>query len=155
MRIGRLRAAALGALLSGVVAGPGEAAEPLAVQDSNVEGVVAEITECRRKGGVLTVQMRLRNGSGSDQSFYVVNNRNYDAFYVVADNKKYFVLRDSEKTPLAPAADAGGGVRISLKKGASWTWWARYPAPPAEVKAVDYYTPLTPPFDGLPVSDAP
>jgi hypothetical protein len=129
------------------------AAEMPSALDTEVPGVTAEITQARRKDGVLTVQMRLVNGSSSEQSFYVVNNRNYDAFYVVAKNKKYFVLRDSEKTPLAPPADAGGGVRVRIKPGASWTWWARYPAPPSEVTSISYYTPLTAPFDDVPISD--
>lgn len=150
----RILAAGPGVVLA-LVAGRARGAGPLATQDTNIAGVTAEISQCRRKDGVLTVQMRLVNGTSSEQSFRVVNNRNYDAFYVVAKNKKYFVLRDSEKTPLAPPADAGGGVRAQLKPGGSWTWWARYPAPPAEIAAIAYYTPLAPPFDDVPITDAP
>jgi hypothetical protein len=32
-------------------------------------------------------------------------------------------------------------------------WYAKYPAPPAEVKKVSYYTRATPPFEDVPVSD--
>lgn len=136
-------------------AGPVRAAEALASQDTNLPGIGAEITRAHRKDGVLTIQMRLVNGSRSAQTFYVVDNRNYDAFYVVAKNKKYFVLRDSEKTPLAPPSDGGGGVRVKLEPGAAWTWWARYPAPPKEVTSISYFTPLTPPFEDVPITDAP
>lgn len=107
--------------------------------------ITAETTQVRRKSGVLTVRMRLVNDFSSEQSFYVVNNRNYDACHVVAKNKKYLVLRDSEKARLAPPGDAGGGVRERIKPGAGWTWWARYPAPPKDVTSVSYHTPLTAP----------
>jgi hypothetical protein len=125
---------------------------PVQSQDSNIAGLVAEITQCARADGVLSVRMRLRNTSGSDIHVDLVNQNNYDAYYVVAASKKYFILRDSEKKPLAPASD-GGSVSISIAKGTSYVWWAKYPAPPAEVKKIGYYTAITPPFDNLPITD--
>jgi hypothetical protein len=136
----------------GLVTGA-RAAQPLASQDTNIPDVVAEITKCPRKEGVLTIQMRLRNTGGSTTSFYAVDGRNYDQYYLISGSKKYFMLRDTEKTPLAPAPDGGGNIRVELAPGASWTWWAQYPAPPAEVTSITYYTPLAPPIEDVPVSD--
>ena len=120
-------------------------------QDTNVSGVAAEIVECKREDGQLTIKMRLVNSTDKDVNVYAINGRNFDSYYVTAANKKYFILRDSEKAPLAPQADPGGSVYAHIQKGGSWTWWAKYPAPPADVKKLSYYTPITPPFDNVPI----
>ena len=48
---------------------------------------------------------------------------------------------------------ANVSVRVSLKPGGSWLWWAKYPAPPAGVKKINYYTAHTAPFEDIPISD--
>ncbi len=128
-------------------------AAPLQTQESNVVGVVAELTECKRKDGVLTVKIRFRNTGAEKASFKLIDRRQYDELYATAGAKKYFVLRDSEKTPLAPPDDSFGQLTVKLEPGAAWTWWAKYPAPPAEVQAINYYTSVTPPFDDVPITD--
>jgi hypothetical protein len=129
------------------------AAAPLQTQDTNVSGVVAELTECKRKEGVLTVKIRFRNTSGAEARVDLISGRNYDQYYVTAQSKKYFILRDSEQTPLAPATDGFGGLGVKLPANGTWTWWAKYPAPPPEVKSVSYFTPLGAPFEDVPVTD--
>ncbi len=129
------------------------AAAPLQTQDANTPGVVAELTECKRKEGVLTVKVRFRNSSSDEARLNVISGRNFDEYYVTAKSKKYFILRDSEKTPLAPAADGFGGLAVKLPASGSWTWWAKYPAPPADVKTISYFTPLGPPFEDVPITD--
>lgn len=126
---------------------------PLQAQESNVAGVVAEITECKRGDGVLTIRMRLRNTANDKVRVGLISGRNYDAYYLTAASKKYFVLRDSEKTPLAPQADGFGNLSTEIAKGASYVWWAKFPAPPADVKKVSYFTPITPPFDNISITD--
>jgi hypothetical protein len=123
------------------------------VRETNVAGVVAELTECRRKDGVLTVQIRFRNTGTKAISFYPVARGNFDPFYVIAEDKKYFVLRDEARTALAPAVNPVGDVYASLQPGDTWLWWAKYPAPPAAVKKISYITSLTGPFDDVPISD--
>lgn len=149
-----------GSLLAFAPDGPGAApaaAEPataaLASTDSNVDGVVAEVTECKRKDGVLTLKIRFRNGGTAEARVDVIGNRNYDAYYLTAGNKKYFVLRDAERTPLAPPANSAGDLRKDLPPGGTYTYWAKYPAPPADVKSVNVYTPVAPPMDDVPISD--
>jgi hypothetical protein len=151
-------AAALVAGVLGVATAHGTpaAADPAAAvqsQDTSKAGVVAEVAECVRKDGVLTVKLRFRNTTAAPIRFTVLHNRAYDQYYVTAGDKKYFVLRDEEKTPLAVPADPVGGIDANLDPGGAWTWWAKYPAPPVEVKAVSYYTPHTPPFEDVPVTD--
>lgn len=128
-------------------------AEPLQVQETNEVGVMAEFIECKRKEGVLTVKVRFRNTGTAPAAFYVIVRGNYDDLYVTAEDKKYFVLRDEERTPLSPTVDPGGGVHVSLKPGGTWLWWAKYPAPPSEVKKINYIWTLGAPFEDIPITD--
>ena len=124
-------------------------------QDVNgASGLVAEIVQCKRAGSILSIRMRLRN-TGSDKSYLkMVHGGNYDGYYFVAGNKKYFILRDSEKTPLAnPTNTFSKDVETTIQKGGSFVWYAKYPAPPKEVKKITYYTPITPPFEEILVSE--
>jgi hypothetical protein len=133
---------------------PGSAQVPaLASGDTNVSGVVAEITECKRKEGVLTIKVRFRNTSQAEADFNLIDGRNHDDLYVTAADRKYFVLRDTEKTPLSAREDSFGTLRVKLAPAASWTWWAKYPAPPPEIQAVSYYMPVSPPIEDIPISD--
>ena len=128
-------------------------AATLASTDSNTPGVVAEVVECKRKDGVLTLKIRFRNSGTAKARLELIDGRNYDVYYLTAGSKKYFILRDAEKAPLAPAAGVGGDFRVELPANGTYTWWAKYPAPPAEVKSVNVYTPVTPPMDDVPISD--
>ncbi len=122
-------------------------------QETNFTGVVAELTECKRKEGVLTVKVRLRNTSSETARFHLLESREYDKFYVTADSKKYFMLKDSEGAPLAPQWGPGGGLSVSLNKGQVYLWWAKYPAPPPGVKKINLVMPIASPFEDVPISD--
>jgi hypothetical protein len=122
-------------------------------QDTNVTGVVAELTDCTRKDGVLTVKVRLHNTSSVKADFRLIKSRDYTRFYVTAENKKYFILTDSEKVPLAPQpTTTDGHLDVNIAPGGSYTFYAKYPAPPPSVKTLSLYTPLTTPFDDVPIS---
>ncbi len=140
------------------VAAPPPAAAPVAsaalkTEDTNIAGVVADVTECARKDGVLSVRVRFRNTSAEKKNLNLIDNRNYEKYYLTAASKKYFILKDSEGTYLTPQASPFGGLSPSLEPGAQYTWWAKYPAPPAEVKAVTLYTTVAAPLEDIPVSD--
>ena len=139
-------------------AAPPPAATPAATgvlktEDTNIAGVVADVTECARKDGVLSVRVRFRNTSGQKQKLTLIDNRDYEKYYVTAASKKYFILKDSEGTYLTPQASGFGGLAVGLEPGAQYTWWAKYPAPPAEVKAVTLYSPVAAPLEDIAVSD--
>ena len=123
----------------------------LATADTNVAGVVAEFTECKVKEGVLTVKIRLRNTGGNTARVYLVEDNGFDKCYVTAGSKKYFILRDSEKVPLAPAVYYGK-LAPDIEKGGSYTWWAKYPAPPDSETKINYIWPLGVPFEDVPIS---
>lgn len=154
-RISPRHCMAIGVLLLGAVKTaaaplPGPASASLQTQETSVAGVVAELTECKRKEGVLTIKVRFRNTGSEKAHFYFVDS-GYDQVYVTAENKKYFVLRDSEKTALASPESVARLVDID--KGASWIFWAKYPAPAPTVKKVNFYIKLAPPFEDVPISD--
>ena len=124
----------------------------LSTADTNVAGVVAEFMECKVKDGVLTVKIRLHNTGSQAAKVSLINGRDFDKYYVTAGSKKYFILRDSDNVPLAPAASGFGGLDTTIEKGASWTWWAKYPAPPDSETKINYMWPLGAPFEDVPVS---
>jgi hypothetical protein len=130
------------------------AAQPtiLQTQESNTAGIILEVIECKRADGVLSLRMRLHNTTTATMQVRLISGRNFDHYYVVAGTKKYFVLRDSEDVPLAPAADGFGNLSVDVPRNGSWTWWAKYPAPPDTEKTVTYYTPLAPPVEAIPIS---
>jgi hypothetical protein len=125
----------------------------LKTEDTNIAGVAADVTECQRKDGVLSVRVRFRNTGSEKKSFTLIDARDYEKFYLTAANKKYFILKDSEGTYLTAQASAFGGLSMSLEPGAQYTWWAKYPAPPDEVKAVTLYMPVAAPLEDIAVSD--
>jgi len=123
------------------------AAEPLASQETNTDGIMAEVTECRRKEGVLNIRVRFKNTGDEDKQVYV-DGSGYDNTYLTAEKKKYLVLKDSQNKPLASPT-----YNIGVKKGGSYVWWAKYPAPPDAVKKVTFYSQAAPPIGDIPIQD--
>jgi len=125
-------------------------------QETNTPGVVGELIQCSRSDGVLSVKIRFHNTTGTPVNFYVRGpNISYEKFYLAAASKKYFILKDSDGTELAPGGDYScgmPGVCEKLAAGQSNTWWAKFPAPSADVTKLDLFTPVTPPFDGIPIT---
>jgi len=129
------------------------AATAVKTEDTNVSGVVADIIQCTRKDGVLSLKVRFRNTGSDKRNLGLIENRDYEKYYVSAANKKYFILKDSEGTYLTPQASGTGSLFVNLEPNGQYTWWAKYPAPPAEVKTVTLYMKLAAPFEDIPVSD--
>jgi hypothetical protein len=126
---------------------------PIASQETNFQNVVAEVTQCQREEGVLTIRLRFRNtGSSPIEPTLVQGGGGYEAYYVTGGSKKYFVLRDSEKTPLA-SPTLYGNVKPTIPANGSFIFWAKFPAPPNDVKKITLVTPVAPPFDNLPITD--
>jgi hypothetical protein len=137
------------------------AAEPPAAEQAGViqsqettqGGVVADLVECRRKEGVLNIKIRFRNTSNKATTLMLIGQPgDYVKFYVTAANKKYFILKDSEGTYLAVPPDPYAVV-AALEPGRSYLWWAKYPAPPADVQKINFITAVTPPFEDVPITD--
>jgi hypothetical protein len=135
---------------------PGAAPAPaaaVATQTSNWPGVVADVTEFRRKGSTLTVRVVLRNQGNVDSQPDI----SYTEVYVMdlGAGKKYEVLKDEKGTYIA-ALRTGYNNRWfqNLTPGASYTIWMKFPAPPPEVKSVTLQLPGMPPFEDVPIQDS-
>lgn len=133
---------------------PAEQAGVIQTQEANTEGIVADLTECRRTEGVLNIKIRFRNTSNKSANLQLLpsGGGDYLKYFVTAGNKKYFILKDSEGTFLAvqPVNYTLGGT---IEAGRSFLWWAKYPAPSGDVKKINYITPVTPPFEDVPITD--
>lgn len=118
-------------------------------QETNMTGIVAELIECKRKEGVLTVKVRFRNTSNNKAYIAIdTHHGSYEGFYISAEDKKYFVLRDSDGAPLAPKY-----IGENLEKSQVFLWWAKFPAPPVKVKKVNLVIPKVLPFEDVPITD--
>ena len=127
----------------------GKPSGPIQTQETEFQGVTAELMECKRKEGVLTVKVAFRNTGEQPQSVNIdTGHGKYEHIYVTADSKKYFVLKDSEGSPLAPKY-----IDARLGKGEKLLWWAKFPAPPAEVKKVNLIIQKVLPFEDVPITD--
>ena len=133
-----------------------EQAGVIQTQETNQEGLVAELTECRRQEGVLTIKVRFRNTSNKPLNLALTRYMQDDngRFYVTAGNKKYFMLKDSEGAVLSSnSVSESGKIEPKLEPGQTFLWWAKYPAPSADVKKINFMMPVTPPFEDVPITD--
>ncbi|MFL6200184.1 MAG: hypothetical protein ACJ76J_13475 [Thermoanaerobaculia bacterium] len=132
---------------------PAAAGAVLASQETNWKGIVAEVTEFRRKGNTLTAKVRLRNQGSEKIQPEVI----YKEVYLMdlAAGRKYQVLQD-EKGGYIAGLRSGWNDRWydELGPGESYTLWVKFPAPPAEVKSVTLQVPGVPPFEDLAIQDS-
>jgi hypothetical protein len=135
--------------LSQSVSGSGKSAAPIQTQETEFANVVAELTECKRKEGVLTIKVTFRNtGNDGLQVNVDTDHGKYEKIYVTAASKKYFVLKDAEGVVLAPKY-----INSHVGKDGKILWWAKFPAPPTDVKKINLMMPKVFPFEDVPVKD--
>jgi hypothetical protein len=131
-----------------------EQAGVIQTQDATPSGIVAELTQCKRSEGVLSIKVRFRNTSSKKIHLTIYDSgAALEKFYVTAGKKKYFILKDSEGKYLAPAGSGTGVLDMDLGPGESFPWWAKFPAPPVEEKKIALMTPLASPFEDAPITD--
>jgi hypothetical protein len=127
------------------------AAAPLASQETNWPGVTADLTEFRRKGNTLTVKVRLT--AGAEKSRFEVD---YGEVYLMdtSAGKKYELLKDDKGAYIA-ATNPGWPAKTwgDIEPGQSRTLWMKFPAPPAEVKAITLSLPSMAPFEDVAIQD--
>jgi hypothetical protein len=108
-----------------------------------------DVTEFRRKGSVLTLQMRYRNQGSST----TLLSWRMGEVYVLDESgaKKYEVLKDEKGNYIATTI--GNFNPIAVGRGESAVLWAKFPAPPPDVKTVTLHVPGLAPFDDLQIQD--
>jgi hypothetical protein len=125
--------------------------KPIATVETNMKAT-AELYECKRKEGVLTLKVRFKAAARADidlpyKDTYVVD---------VASGKKYFVLRDSDKVAVATATQGWNDrVREGVDAGGTFSAWWKFPAPPPTTKKISFFLPKSEPFEDVPITDAP
>lgn len=127
-------------------------ATAFASQETNWSGVIAEVTEFRRKGNTLTAKVRLRNQGSAEVQPEILYKEAY--LMDLGAGKKYEVLKDEKGTYIAALRQNWGDRWYEkLQPGQAMTLWMKFPAPPADVKAVTLQIPGAPPFEDLPIQD--
>lgn len=132
-------------------AGPAPAAV-LAVQETKWPGLVAELTEFRRKGSTLTAKVRFRNTGSEDANPDVYLKEVY--LMDLAAGKKYEALRDQEGTYIGSLRQGWDDRWYeTVKPGQTMTIWVKFPAPPPEVRAMTLQVPGVQPFEDVPIQE--
>lgn len=150
----RLSAAAIVLAASTCLPNASAQAPKAQAHETNIDGVTAEVVEAVRRDGVLSLKLRFRNSGAKAVAVRLVNGGNVGAHYVVAGSTKMMVLKDSKNTALMPALNPIGDLHPSVRSGESYLFWAKFPAPPAEAKKASYYSPIMPPIEDIPITEA-
>ena len=151
--LGSLLVASLASFMAPAIAQTG--GKPLATRELDVEGVVAEVIESDRKDGVLTVRVRFRNNGAKPAKLPLVDAQGYVHTYTVSGKTKYPLIKDNTGKEVATPRDGGGWLEPTIKPKASFTWWGKFPAPPADRKTYSLYLKVGPPIDDIPIVDKP
>jgi hypothetical protein len=130
-----------------------EATRPLATRELDVEGIVAEVIESNRQDGELTVRVRFRNTLDKPAKLSLVDAQGYVSTYAVSGNTKYPLLKDDRGNQLATPRDGGGWLEPTIRPKGTFSWWGKFPAPPADRKSYSLYLKVGPPLDNVPIVD--
>jgi hypothetical protein len=127
-------------------------AKAIATAETNMKAS-AELYECKRKQGVLTVKVRFKATANTTLELP------YNKTYVidVGSGKKYEVLRDSDKNVIATTSKytTGDEVKESIDAGETFNAWWKFPAPPATTKKITFSLPNCEPFEDVAITDVP
>lgn len=134
------------------------AAAPIAATDGEMVGTRVEVIELKRDGaGTVTLKFVLYNDGGTEPVHFntrMFGDQNVHADYGsiggvhlidAANRKKYLVVRDSDQNCVCSrnVESIGPGGKALL--------WAKFPAPPVDVKTVSVMIPHFIPMDGVPI----
>jgi len=138
-------------------AAPAAGGPVLARSDGEQAGLSVEVTELKRgSGGTVTLKFAMVNNTKEKISFggnYGAGGGNVDDHTVsgthlidAVNKKKYLVVRDSERKCVCSRVESGipVGERMNL--------WAKFPAPPDDVKVIAVMIPQFAPMDDVPIS---
>lgn len=118
--------------------------------DGDVSGLSVELTSVQKTGDTIMVRFKyINSGDKPTGTLYTqVGGQIEDMIYCVdaKNKKKYLVIRDTEKNPLASALH-----NLNLGLGETKGCWAKFPAPP-DATAISVYIPGAPPFENVPIA---
>ncbi len=157
-----LRVVLVSAAVVAALAGPAWAqapAKPVATASTNWSGVSIDLMSVERKGSILTVKWALRNGgTGLAKPEFGLVGKHQTTYLVDEDSgTKYYVLTDKEKHALASEHQYIGsdtfGITDDLAPGATARYWAKFPAPPPQVKTISVFFTNSEPFESVPIAE--
>jgi hypothetical protein len=126
----------------------------LASADGEASGTRLEVTELKRtSGGTLNLKFTMINDTNERLDFgYRFAEKGFadiSAVHLIdqTGKKKYFVARDAEGNCVCSS-----GLK-DMEKGERRNLWAKFPAPPAEVKMISIVVPHFSPMDDVPISE--
>jgi len=130
----------------------------LATTDGEQTGTRIDITELKRtSGGTLNLKFVLVNNTGKelglsnhwlgDSSISKGSYRDVSGIHLIdpVNKKKYFAVTDAEKNCVC-SSNIG-----DVKEGSQVNFWAKFPAPPADVQKVTIEIPHFQPIDDVPI----
>lgn len=133
--------------------------QPIASTETNWPGVGIDLMSVERKGNVLTVKWAVRNQGSEQQDVRFALTGKQVTTYVVDEESgtKYYVLTDKEQHSVASMHEYLGsdtfGTSEYIPAGESRRYWAKFPAPPPEVKTVTLFFSKSEPFEEVPITD--
>lgn len=139
-------------------AAPAASGPVLARSDGEKAGLSVEVTELKRgTGGTVTLKFVMVNNTKGQISFnYDYGDRELSTidFNTVGgihlldavNKKKHLVVRDSEKNCVCST------VKGDILVGERMNLWAKFPAPPEDVKVISVMIPQFAPMDDVPIS---
>lgn len=126
---------------------PAQSKASIQSQETNYAGVKADLTACQRKGGVLTIKVRLMNHSPKTVRTYWPDPKKNAYLMDEANSKKYFLLKDAKGEYIY------SGDPWDIHPNSSKTSWFKFSAPPPEVKKITIVLPDCMPFEDVPIQD--
>lgn len=147
----------IGSFLAAVVGSSLVLAAPVVAAELSGEGQVAGsriVVRDLRRDAVATVTLRFRVVNEGEQNFktYSLLGDYYAMDKVslidTANKKKYMVVEDSEGVCICSE------FKGEVEPGAAINLWAKYPAPPADVKLITVLVPGFEPVESVPIAPA-
>lgn len=134
----------------------------MAIEPYRLEGIEVSLLDVRRaSGGTLNVYWRMKNKSSSAQDLVTCSASWYcpyqlaagnfgDGIYVIdsVNQRKHLVVK-ADKKPVVSTFK----TPLSIGPGSSINLWAKFPAPPPDVKNISIYIPGVAPMEDIPISE--
>ena len=122
----------------------------LQTQESSDGFFKVQLVDCKRKGDKLTIKLRIVNPSDKQVRYCLCKDGTmYYRYYLIAKDKKYFILTDSQGVALAPQ----GNDWVDIAPKGVYNWWGKFTAPPKEIKKITFIMPNVMPFEDIPITD--
>jgi hypothetical protein len=109
---------------------------------------VAVLHKTELDDGVMTVRLRFYN-EGSEPARLTIDPMSAsETYFVEVSGEKLFILKDE-----GGELETKGRLEIDLKPGKMESWWAKFPAPPADADRFDLEIPPVATFRDIRVED--